>query len=1849
LLNIPTKYIHSLRQDSHQPSQQNQASDRLFINTIININLTANWYLCKIKREKAMKSSDCSTTTLLLSCSLVLVVVLHVASGFHNNPHTHMHPHTHRTNRDIVGKSLPLLTNSPSRTSSGPFTSNTVLFNLLFGGIEEDPLETDRRQSNRRLIERTTSPYTRNVDEDKSGPAGKTQKRYVRPISEENKDSSSSRKSETKQPEQQPNKPRLVRASTSQSSSSTLSSELNKANPSTNSNERKAKTTESAPGINIQLQDPKERVLVRHATASSAYSVDDFKGKKKKIIKPWRSGRKKNIRKQSNTGGLGRDGYGEELEVEVKNRPKKKRLVVAGSQGSNSKDSSSAAVNLLGGGKKVLESESDEDEDERSSDTVVNEDVSDSASIAKQQENSIDDDDDEKRTVRYEQPQPPQDPTIESSSSTNNGNKNDGNERKAATSTTAGVNLELKDPKERVLVRHATASSAYSVDDFKDKKKKIIKPWSSGRKKNIRKQSNTGGLGRDGYGEDLEVEVKNRPEKKRLVMARTSSSGGTQDAAKALISGGAKENTGGIPPPTSADAKEEWINETNDDDDQTLVRPGSPGKTTVGTMDEGEREPTLIRHTPTKFKGTGGDGDEPSLVRHVPIEHTNSEDEEEPSLVRHMADREDVLEDDKREGGEEEQRLVRAISASPSESSSHGQPKLVRANVMEAIVEKPKLVRPNFVNNKVEEPKLVRANVVREIVEEPKLVRANVQKEKPPERNLVRPKIEKEKIESPKNLVKPDRMGQKQDTSTRRRLVQSPSSKTSMDDIPVADLMYGAKSAIVSPTAVPLEVKPKNLVKPAFATGSTDSTTIGSSKIAETKTTKPSDIPDDLMYGAKSATASPTAVRVDSIPKKLVRMPVATQVVDDLMYGAKQATVSPTAVSPEVKPKNRTMIPPSSTSATDNNQDNFMYGSAGSSDSSSIGLSPTSVPIKTKPKKFVKFESNANTMMDNLMYGSKRATASPTSVTYEPKLKKFVNPSTETAAKTSSSTEREKSSELYPDGDGRKESETRRLVRASPSMMNVKVASKESRYVKPIMESDVKTKKKYVEPTTSAMDNAPDYDICQPVIATSNPAVVNVDMPVSKKEIKRNDGELEKKKDSKTKKTYVQPTASAMDNVPDWDICQPAIATSNPAVVNVDMPVPVSRKEIKRNDGELEKKKDLDEDNLKDTKTKKTYVQSTASVMDNVPDWDLCQPAITTSNPAVVNVDMPVPVSRKEIKSNDGELKKKKDSDEDNVKDTKIYVQPTASAMDNVPDWDICQPAITTSNPAVVNVDMPVPVSRKEIKRNDGELEKKKDLDEGNVKDTNTKKTYVQSTASVMDNVPDWDSTDSTVQPAIATSNPSVFNVGVSKREEEKRLVRAPSFVTKTAKDDAKGPSTIASGSISKERKEEGSMFAMTPAAAETMRQQVKSNRKVAFARSASADTPFEYKQLQSIPKETNPANAKPIRDEETKTKLPAAIAHAAGSSKSLSNGWTPTAHFPSDGDSKVSTENQDSDTKNNDILKGKTQAGAMKSPDDPDALPRPTGVIPLTISSSAKEKSQLFRVEHALEPVNDDDDDDDDDDDEQLNKIDAISEKDDDIVGSGGTPDSPALRKTGSSTNSMLGPDQQPLPNPSGVISFPDVRPMTTTAPADPARSKIGQHSRPNHPIEDNDITQKKSLSSESSSTESKEQDDTSNSNRKKKLYLYDGGNPQPKEPWDFSVKGLDTKLDENLLQQQESSTTKKKLVAYDGSQSTGGTDGDVYEKSLHLSSDVLPLGKDIGSGGKDEQLKTKKKQSNDGRRRFKEKTVSPFTRTVSDNNDENENEKEGNNNNSNSNNNGRYNDDDDSIDTVSKDVSSD
>jgi len=1513
----------------------------------------------------------------------------------------------------------------------------------------------------------------------------------------------------------------------------------------------------------------------------------------------------------------------------VKNAPKKKRLVVAGSSRSdNSKDLSSAAVNLLGGGKKVVESESDKDE--RSVSTAS--DVSDSATITNRQEKSID----ESRTVRYEQSQQSLVHTSESSSTNNNGNKND-DDRKAIQSTTAGINLQLNDPKERVLVRHATASSSYSVDDFKGKKKKIIKPWSAGRKKNKRKQNNTGGIGRDGYGEDLEVEVKNAPKDRRLVMARISSSGGTHDAAKALISGGVKAKAAD-PPPASINANKEGGKKMDDDDDNEsgLISHVFSGKTIDGTMDESERGPSLKRHIPTKSR------DEPNLIRHIPTEPTHFEGEGEPSLVRHVVvapaatenikEEElkvyvhgDVSEEDQIEekgvGEEKEQQsLVKEILASSSESSLKGPPKLVRANIVEAKVEDPKLVRATILNKKEKEPKLVRAILVREIIEEPKVVRANVQEEKLPEKNLLKHKEEKEPklvranvvheiVDKPKlvranvqkenlskqnlwrpktekditsvvNLVKPDQMGRKEDASVRRRLVSPPSSTTSMNDIPVADLMYGAKPATVSPTVVPIEVKSKKLVKPTFTIGSA-STGTDSASIIETKTTMVSDNPDVLMYDSRTSTIAPSSVPVDSIARKLVR-PMTAQVMDDLLYGPKQATISPATVRFKVKPKQKIVNPLTSTVspttvrfkvnpkqkivnppistmiATDN-----MYGSGGNI--STTGTSPTSVPIEIKPKKLVKSESVAYTMMDDLMYGSNRATTSPTAVTYEPKLKKFINPPTETSAKASTTeklTSSENTSTIFPDGDVRKIPEIHRLIRASPSMRNVaQLDGLEKPDDKYVISNVASKERRYVKLSDSIMKSAINWDAANSNPLNSNPTSVNLDMSPKKKvtnvphhSIKRADVPKNKKdlkedgvKEMKSSKVYVQPTSSVMDNALNWDAVEPAITTSNPAIVNVDMPV--SKKEATSNDDEKEGNKTGVRDKIKsDSRSKKNYVQSTTSVMKNVPDWDAVEAAVTTSNPAVVNID--IPVSRKAIKSDVGEKKEQNtDVKEVNVKEEeneKNYVQLSTSVMNNVPDWDLCQPAITTSNPAVVNVDIPMKKG------------KNVDLVKDNVKNIQTKKKYIQPTASVMNNVPDWD----LCQSAISTSNPAVVNVDGSKYEEEQNLIRAPSSSRiNSTTDDANRPSNIVPRSTNgKEEtidlKEEVSR---TPAAVETKKQQIKPKRKVASTRPAPADTPFEYKQLQSIPKDTNPAVAKPIRDEETKTKtkLPAAIAHAAGSSKSLSGGWIPTAHFPTKGENVIfdenSSSNQDSDIKDIASSERKTQSDAMKSPDDPDALPRPKGIIPLTASSSAKEKSQLFRAEHALAPVNDDDEYGDD---EKLNRIETISKKGSDIGSN--TPGSQYVRKIGSSTNSMLGPDQQTLPNPSGVI-FPNVRPVTTAALADPTKSKLEQRSKPDHSVGDIAAIQEKALSQEG---------DTSNS-KEKKIFLYDGGYPQPKEPWDFGMKGFDMKLDEN--KQQASSKTKKKLVAYDGSKVTGGAICDNVEESVHVSSDVLPLDKNI------------------------------------------------------------------------------
>merc|ERR1712087_658419 len=88
-------------------------------------------------------------------------------------------------------------------------------------------------------------------------------------------------------------------------------------------------------------------------------------------------------------------------------------------------------------------------------------------------------------------------------------------------------------------------------------------------------------------------------------------------------------------------------------------------------------------------------------------------------------------------------------------------------------------------------------------------------------------------------------------------------------------------------------------------------------------------------------------------------------------------------------------------------------------------------------------------------------------------------------------------------------------------------------------------------------------------------------------------------------------------------------------------------------------------------------------------------------------------------------------------------------------------------------------------------------------------KKYVKPSASVMGSTPDWDA----VQPATSMSNPSVVNVdGINNTGKEKRFVRPPSSSTDEQAE---------------------SKSSATP-----------------------ADTPFEYKQVQSIPKE-NPAGAK--------------------------------------------------------------------------------------------------------------------------------------------------------------------------------------------------------------------------------------------------------------------------------------------------------------------------------------------------------------------------------------------------------
>merc|ERR1712224_80651 len=77
----------------------------------------------------------------------------------------------------------------------------------------------------------------------------------------------------------------------------------------------------------------------------------------------------------------------------------------------------------------------------------------------------------------------------------------------------------------------------------------------------------------------------------------------------------------------------------------------------------------------------------------------------------------------------------------------------------------------------------------------------------------------------------------------------------------------------------------------------------------------------------------------------------------------------------------------------------------------------------------------------------------------------------------------------------------------------------------------------------------------QSVANTSNPSIVKVDLPKFKKEAK---SQSKKKSDPVTekskKKKYIQPSTSLMENAPDWDAVQPATTSSNPSVVNVDLP-----------------------------------------------------------------------------------------------------------------------------------------------------------------------------------------------------------------------------------------------------------------------------------------------------------------------------------------------------------------------------------------------------------------------------------------------------------------------------------------------------------------------------------------------------------------------------------------------------------------------------------------------------------------------------------------------------------------------
>lgn len=856
----------------------------------------------------------------------------------------------------------------------------------------------------------------------------------------------------------------------------------------------------------------------------------------------------------------------------------------------------------------------------------------------------------------------------------------------------------------------------------------------------------------------------------------------------------------------------------------------------------------------------------------------------------------------------------------------------------------------------------------------------------------------------------------------------------SFANTPMDGLMYGASQAVPSPTSVPQGAgsnRSGNLVKPQ--PGSTSSTPI-----------------DDLMYGHQRTFSSPTEVKVEAKGTKLVKPSTSSDEEEKEDSGTGSRTIYPdwdkrkvvneprlvraSTQKRYVEPKSSLMgkaqnwdaanPPATTTNPTFVRMSKPNVNSKGKTDAGENGEAPLDKP---KMKRYIHPSGSAmNNTPDWDAVQSAFSVSNPVAVDVSRSQKKYIKPlvsSMDSAPDwdhTKPAVKDPNPSVVNVDGykgekDTKRESEGKKYVEPSsssmkdaadwdhakpsvstnnPSVMNVDPADKPNETKD---EPDNKAlKKKYVKPSSSVMQGAPDWDHAKPPISTDNPSVINVDAKKTAKETKSESDE------QVSEKKYVKPSTSVMQNAPDWDAVKPAISTDNPSVVSVV----AARSQVPQS--QVERKVEAVDEEPK----KKKYVQPPGSVMKNAPDWDAVKPALSTDNPAVVSVVLPSKQASKPsvFAGTKSQAEQNPEEPEDEEPKKKRYVQPAASAMQNVPDWDAVKPALSTDNPAVVSVVLPSSQAPKPIGGETKVQKEEKVVDKKKEKGAEKPKTerYVKPSVSAMADVPDWNS----VQPALSTSNPSVVNVdGINKiGEGGKRLVRPPS----------------ASMEVGTDKK----------------------------TRVAPADTPFEYKQIQSIPDE-NPAGAKPIQDEETKTKLPASIAHAAGSS---SDGWTPSAHFPSD------EEDSKPDGK-----ESKTTVKRQRSPQsstmenfDPDALTRPTGVIPLKVSSSTKEKTQLFRGEHSLEPVVDGDE------------------------GDEGTEEADG-----------------------------------------------------------------------------------------KKYYLYDGSNPQPKDPWDFHVEGSDTRLDQTS--QEESST--KKLVAYERSSDT------------KAASDAVE--------GSDKNTETTD-------RKLTEKTVSPFTRNV-------------------------------------------